>query len=304
MIAEKIAELINELLDGVDRGEFLSPENIPTHYTFRHLAALSINANLLGQGADLYRYLFKQTTQAALLRVRRQVGKRKIRAAFLLFSAAEWQAQGVYDHLAADPLFDVSVILVPMMDHSRQERITVHDMAMRFFAERGCRVQDAYDVQNDRAKGWDALGERPDMIIHLMPYIANVAEQLSVESFTFDLLNCYIPYGIETAENRENTYMRDVLGVYPFMNLMHRIYTDSKTTRDWFIDNTIPRGSNVVFSGFPKMDVFFSGTADHECRPHPLWKEEIPGANGATRTRRKGRDQKTVVRGRAKLCQI
>ena len=92
MNAEEVyARRVEELMDGIDKGEFSDIANPPQAYSYGHLAALFYFAQVLQNGKKLYEQLYDRVISFGTYHVRKKVENgEKIKIAFLAISAAEW----------------------------------------------------------------------------------------------------------------------------------------------------------------------------------------------------------------------
>ena len=94
-IVEQCTILVNELMDGADRGDF-SGEKIPEKYTYQHLYALFILSHYLDDGKKLYELIYDLTMKCDSANIhRKSVAGEKIKVAFVVISAAEWGAEQI-----------------------------------------------------------------------------------------------------------------------------------------------------------------------------------------------------------------
>ena len=246
-----------ELIGGIGRGEFNDPEQIPERYTYAHLLSVFEGADLLEGGRELYRQIYGIVTQCALSHLKKVSGERKIRVTFLTFSAAEWQAESVYRKLAADNRFDVRIVVTVTQNRMPEARRQTFEETMRFFTAHGYPVVTGYDPATDISAGWTELGELPDIVFHLSSWYSSMPMGSSLVSLPLRCLNFYLPYCMFIPENPEHTYLRDAVYNIDFVNAMYRVYTDSRENLEGYRTEEVLGGSNVIYTGFPKMDRFF-----------------------------------------------
>ena len=228
----------------------------------------------------MYRQLYEIAMQCALLHVREVVKRRQLCVTFLTFSAAEWQAESVFRRLERDTMFSVRVVVAPMTDRAPEVRKQTYQETLRFFESNQYPVTGGYDPETDRCFGWNDLGDFPDIVFHLSSWYSSIPKQLSLTTLPLRCLNFYIPYCMYIPENIGQTYLRDAVYNLDFVNLMYRVYTDSPENLKGYREYEVLGGDNVRYSGFPKMDRFFSDTPRYtEEEISALWK--IPRSSTA-----------------------
>lgn len=70
-------QLIQELMNGMDAGDFADVETIPDKYTYAHLWALFQYAEALDGGRDLYEYIFDLAVRHGKMSVQKKSVKAK-----------------------------------------------------------------------------------------------------------------------------------------------------------------------------------------------------------------------------------
>lgn len=263
---------INEVVQGIEHGDFDNPRYIPDAYTYGHLIAMFYAAHMMDGGKDLYENLYTFATTYALNTVRKKTSEGKLKVAFLTMSAAMWQAESVYRLLEKDDAFETYIVVAPGIGAGEAIKISFRE-TYEYFRTRGYDVRAGYSRENNRVYGWEDLGGLPDIIFHMTPYYNSMPSVLAVDRVPLKVLNVYIPYGMDTVENRDYSFMKTVSYNSAFMNLVWRIYTDSVTNVEGFRREQLLRGRNAVYSGFPKMDYFYTSKDDNKNEKiRKLWK--------------------------------
>lgn len=94
---------VQELLDGVDRGDFTGASDISAQYTYGHLNALFQLIDQLQNGQELFEKLYDRIVAFSKRKIQEKISSgQKVRVAFLAISAAEWAADKVYRILSQD----------------------------------------------------------------------------------------------------------------------------------------------------------------------------------------------------------
>ncbi|MBE8954286.1 MAG: CDP-glycerol glycerophosphotransferase family protein [Quinella sp. 2Q5] len=205
--------------------------------SYSYLNALS-NMLIKDDYNALMDYVFKMT-------VRRLSRKPKLKVGFVLFDAAMWCGDELYNYFAADERFEPMILMGLRCD--------VEGEIVREEFRRG--------VEQFKARGLNvvALTEKnspvpaQDVLIFLTPYLYVLPDALRAENLTASTLLTYVPYdfGISTYNLSNHTLLRVAWKNFFQSPINLQMYEK--------ISNVgMPRG---IFSGYPKMDVFFSGKA-------------------------------------------
>ena len=118
MSAEEFyAERVEELMDGIDKGEFSDIANPLESYSYGHLAALFYFSQVLENGNKLYEQLYDRIMSFGKYHVRNKAENgEKVKIAFLAISAAEWPVDTVYRMLEKDQRLECFIVVCPLMD--------------------------------------------------------------------------------------------------------------------------------------------------------------------------------------------
>lgn len=270
---EICAGLVEELLNGIDAGDFDNIERIPERYTYLHLYALMKLADELDDGRELYRQLLDLAVAHGRSRIARKIQSgEKIRITFLAISAAEWPAGELYRLLVEDDRIECCVVIVPLTDRDAESRKDTYSMTKDFFEQNGYMIREIYDMEKDVCLSWPDLGGIPDILIHLTPWFTSLPDVCRVTSFPLRCIHCYIPYGFSVDESRDRKYSVDLVFNHDFVNMMWKVYVESGNSMDGYRNYGMLQGKNTVFSGYVKMDYFYRTHERSEEEIRSLWK--------------------------------
>ena len=258
MDINRFPEYVEQLIDGIDRGDFSDPELIPDTYTYEHLYALFFSAGMLDGGVELFCQMHRLSDACTIAHLQKKsAGGEKIRAVFVTPFATTWQAESVYRSLEADARFEVYVMPVAMYGRTYEARRRQYEETLEFFQNGVYHVIDTYHAEQDASIGWKGLGWEPDIVISLNAYVDAFPPTLDVFSLPLRCMQIYLPYCIYTPENKEHTYMDEAVFFRPLTNIVYRMYVASEWLAQECKSRMILGGENVMFTGFPKMDYFY-----------------------------------------------
>lgn len=264
---------VEELLSGIDAGDFNQAGEIPDCYTYLHLYSLIELADELDQGGELYRQIFEIAMAHGCRCIRQKVHNgEKIKVAFLTISAAEWPASGVYRLLAADERIEVYIVIAPLTDRDAESRRDTYMQTKDFFFKNGYAVREIYDVEKDVCLEWADIGGTPDILIHLTAWFQSLPRVCRMFSFPLRCVQLYLPYGIYVADSIDRTYAVKCVYNCDFVNLMRKVYADSEKNREGYCRHGLLEGKNAAFSGYAKMDSFYERRKYSETEIRNLWK--------------------------------
>lgn len=272
---ERYVSLVKELINGVDAGDFDNIEAIPAKYTYEHLYSLFLFAGALDNGKMLYEQIYDIVVRYGKRCIYKKVRNgEKIKVAFLAISAAEWPASDLYHSLCQNERVECYIIVPPLVDREADSRIDTYRQTYRYFEQNGYDVRGAYDETSGRILQWDDLGGKPDVVIHLTPWFQSLPAAFQVISFPFSCINCYIPYGIYVADSIDQSYAVNFVYNKEFINMMWRVYADSKKNLEGYRKHELLHGKNVFLSGYIKMDQLYRMKEWNEEEIRKIW--EIP----------------------------
>lgn len=262
-----------ELIEGIDRGDFSNFARLPESYRYRHLRALLYLVDYLDDGKKLYEQVYDRIMEYGKYHVREKIKKQqKLKVAFLVISAAEWAAEKIYQTLLEDERLECYVVVCPLTDREKESRMKIEEQSYRFFEDNGYEVRRVYDSEQDNCKGWEDIGGMADIVIHLTPYYQALPEQFQIEEFPLYVINGYIPYGMYVANSYYGTYIK--YGVYnkEFVNMQWRVYADSNLNLMGYKKYGVLHGKNVIYSGYVKMDYFLEKRNYSNDQIRQIWK--------------------------------
>ncbi len=284
-LRERYAQLIEKLFNGIDAGDFDCIGKIPEHYTYMDLYALMKLSDELDNGRELYEQLLSLAVAHGRSCIEKKIQEgEKIKICFLAISAAEWPAGDLYYFLAQDSRIECYVVITPLSDRDAEARKDTYRGTKEYFVQNGYDIREIYDIEKDDCLSWSDLGGVPDIIIHLTPWIASLPQVCQLVSFPLRCIHCYLPYGIHVEDSVDGKYCSNLVYNNDFANMMWKIWTDSEKNMEGYRKYGMLEGRNVVFSGYAKMDYFYSKREWIEEEIRSIWK--IPEEKKACEMRR------------------
>ena len=194
----------------------------------------------------------------------------KARVVFLAMSVPIWKYQHLYELMARDARFDVTIVLSPSIDYDREQRSRDVIGLRQYFDNKNIKYVD-FDL-SDNATPFDIKNQiDPDVIFYPQPYEHLLVPQHDCLNF-YDRLLCYYPYAFMTGRGKL-TYD------FHFHNLAWRLYYPNEDIRHEAEVTAWNKGRNVRIVGHPNGDDFaqWSGAdpwksmADGRSRKRIIW---------------------------------
>ena len=218
---------------------------------------------LMGWPKKIVRYMWLhgwkyRATERAHRRYVAEMGRRRpVRVVFIAMSVAMWRYQHLYELLAADPRFDVHIVLSPSIDYAPEQRAHDEELMERYFAKRGIAVVPW--TGDDHAVNIRADFD-PDLLFYPQPYEHLLLPEHDCTSF-YDRLICYYPYAFWTSTGK---WSYD----FHFHNLAWRLYYSTTMHLAEAMKVATNHGRNVRVVGYPNADDFL--LSDHT----DVWKPQ------------------------------
>lgn len=236
-------------------------ENSISRFTYHYLASVKWCC-----GIDTFMELSAVIHKLNISRIRR---KGKIKVAFLNAFASVWACTMLYDILRASKSFEPYIIVAPFHNGTEDTIMETYTKTVNYFKENGYELIEGYDVVNGRQLTWRELGT-PDIIVHQNPHYKSFREDFAIYNIPLKVLNIYIPYAFMA----NNDYR---LQFNQMSHLLYwKIFCETKVQLRQFREHSDIGNTNVICSGYVKMDNFLDKSAKRDIKD--IWKLP-PGCN-------------------------
>lgn len=180
----------------------------------------------------------------------------KINIVFIISNLAMWKCQKVYDLFAQNPKFNISLLIIPFLNYSEDQKRENINQMIQYFKHLNLQFEiiDDPNATGFREKYKPHIVFYPQMYGHTYPGDFDLLHNL-------DRLVCYVPYGLSTTCN---DFVYDSIGcVFAWKNFvvseMHKEEAKHiSRIRDW----------NVFVCGNPTADLFTKGSFQN------VWKKQ------------------------------
>lgn len=210
-------------------------------------------------------FLIPRAHHAQHARIQRIHAKGKVSVCFIVSSLPMWRFQRVYDTLAQDSRFILSIAIYPFPTFSKEEQAAAMESLRTYFA--GKRMP-LLDLSKETLPG-DALKAQldPDIVFYPQPYNWLYPNDLNCTHFT-DRLLCYIPYSI---------YMTEAPWVYKsfFNNIAWRLFFGSAFSKTYASQLLYNKGHNIRVVGEPMADYFSEPPVQSVWKPQNCIKKKV-----------------------------
>jgi hypothetical protein len=172
--------------------------------------------------------------------------KEQINVVFLVHNCAKWNCQTIYDLFQEDPRFFVTVAIAFRKGRTKYDIDNIHK-EHEFFLLRNMNCIILYDYETKKDLNFEQI--KPDIVFYSEPATAQLKHAVITASRSS--LTCYIPYGVMMIANQQIQFNR-------FSHLfVWKSFCETKIHHQLAEKYAFNRGSNVIVSGYPKMDKFF-----------------------------------------------
>ncbi|MBE8953405.1 MAG: hypothetical protein SR1Q7_09720, partial [Quinella sp. 1Q7] len=188
-----------------------------------------------------YNALIDAVLEASAKRI---AAKKKIRVAFLLLEAAQWCGKDLYELFMNDERLETTIFF-SLDFHKDMNELVLNDF------QRGAEQLRSHGVEFVAIDDINAEIPEQDIIVYLTPYLGWIPYAFRLKRITAKTLLVHIPYAFDSALHFKPFYSQSIFLV------AWKIFFSSAVTFDVYKKYSVigmPRG---VYSGYPRMDVFF-----------------------------------------------
>ena len=190
---------------------------------------------------DEYNALMERVFNLSARRISR---KKKIKIAFLLLEAAQWCGKDLYERFMSDERLETTIFF--SLDFHKD----MNELVLKDF-QRGAEQLREHGVDFVAIDDINAEIPEQDVIVYLTPYLGWIPYAFRLKRITAKTLLVHIPYAFDSALHFKPFYSQSIFLV------AWKIFFSSAVTFDVYKKLSVvgmPRG---VYSGYPRMDVFF-----------------------------------------------
>ncbi len=205
-----------------------------------------------------YNTFIERVLNISVQRIRR---KDKIKIAFVTLEAAQWCGEDLYNFFACDKRFETTVFL--SIDFHKE----INELIMDDF-QRGIEQFRQHGINIVALDNKEDIVPEQDIFIFLTPYLSWLPYMFLPSKITPKTLFVHVPYAFDSALHNDEFYSKIlfIVGWKVFFSSVPglKIYEEKSIVG-------MPRG---VYSGYPRMDIFFDKNAKLEFN----WKITRPDA--------------------------
>ena len=283
MIADYTSEwirLAEELMDGIDNGDFSDYRCIPNKYKWKHMEALYYLKDVIEGGAELYSKLYDIVIAAGKNRIKQisESGK-KVNITFQSFSAAQWPAEYLYKKFEQCEECNVQIFVSPLALRDKETYTDTYRQTFGWFISKGYNVVGGLSEDNEEFCSWEDLDYYPDILYLVSSWYDTFSPIQQFIELPITVLIMYIPYGMYLIDNESGNYMRDFVYNKDITNMTYRLYCDLPSNYEGYRCNQFLGGKNVRCSGYAKMDFFYNKRNMKNDEIEKLWS--IPNGKKA-----------------------
>lgn len=269
-------QMVNQLLDAIDIG-YITEETIGK-FSYAHLAMLREMTSKIENGKEFYLKIKSYLENINIQRLRRQ---EKITVGFIANYASTWIGNELYQLLEKSERFEPYVFLISNHNGQSEEMIKEeYKQNLKFFWEQNLRVVQTLDLDTGKQYTWEEIGIKPEVCIWLTPWIDLFREHFYLLNFSLDMICTYIPYGFMIAENENQNFV-----YHQYNQILHNVawknFEESRTAVEMARKYAYVGDNNAVYTGYPKMDMFYEEQNTQE----DIWNK-LTKCSGNPKTKR------------------
>lgn len=257
----KICELEKKELDAHLNSTINNLQNLETNY-------IELHKNHIHLENEIY----ANRIQENLVLLRQKTENNKIVNITFLINFAITTMDKIIQLFEEDPRFNPTVIVIPYDPHALNifdKGLTKHQIKeyvenYNYFIKKGFNVIKGYDIETRTLIDLE-FELKPDILFYSTPWEPSLPEQFRIRNLPKNILFSYIPYGIYAAQMQEDQFNREL------HNKAWKVFAETLKHKDLATKYSSTGASNVIVTGYPKMDPLIDGT--HSKNPYS-WKDE------------------------------
>ncbi|BBL62202.1 CDP-glycerol glycerophosphotransferase family protein [Methanobrevibacter arboriphilus] len=198
--------------------------------------------------------------------------KKKINVIFIFYFRTSGM-DSLIDLLNKDESFNVTVLLVPFktISYNVYKNDRLHDSQLEeyndnynYFKSKGFNTIKAYDESTNSLIDIE-LELMPDIIFYMSPWEGILPPEYRMHNLPQNIIYCYIPYSMYLSKLKNDQFNR------PLQKKAWKIFAQTPLHKQLAIKYSNNKGSNVLVTGYPKMDPLIKNT---EGNMPKIWKSE------------------------------
>ena len=190
---------------------------------------------------DDYNALLDKIFKITVQKIRR---KEKIKIGFTMVEAAHWCGKDLYDLFVNDKRFETTVFLCRDFNKPATDVIKTDFL-------RGVEQLRSHGIKVTAVDDKNAILPAQDVLIYLSPYLSRFPKIFQFDSVTPKTLVTHIPYGFDSSFHVKNFYSGKIFLI------LWKAFFSSAVTFDIYKEKCIIGAPRGLYSGYPRMDVFF-----------------------------------------------
>ena len=171
----------------------------------------------------------------------------KIRIGFYVVFDSVFPAEQVFQIFLKDKMFDPFILVIPDVSRGDENMFYQLDKTYKTLSSK---YKNVYMSYNKKEKAFIDFSDKVDMIFFANPYDPMTDKLYTIQyNSENNCLPLYVSYGC-----MPDLYARKHIINMPSMNMCWKVFADTKENLEDYIKYTDVHGSNVILSGYCKMD--------------------------------------------------
>lgn len=225
-----------------------------------------------GKGGELFASIRQRLTRMIAHTLLKK--QRRLVVGIFTCGTNDWIGDELYHLLENSDVFRPYIFTLRVRTKSKEDEDNQrgYDVLIRKLQEHQLRFIETFDSKHQRDLTWDELPVHPDICLWLNPWMGLFSSDMYVWNHPLTTLQTYIPYGFPTTQNPEHTfhhfdYNQDL------HNLCWLIFTVWEGDPALAKIHCFSGAANMRYTGYPKMDAYFTSCADEPSLFGRLLKE-------------------------------
>lgn len=185
--------------------------------------------------------------------------KEKIKIAFFILKSSVWKFEILYRLLENDEKFDPVIVICPYNSYGRETMLRYMNQAFEYFSSKGYNVAKTLD---EKTGNWLNVKKeiKPDIVFFSVHWNLTRPEY-QIQNYT-KILTCYSTYTFVISHLYQGYFNQEM------QNLVWRYFVETKVHQKLAQEYARNKGTNVVVSGYPGMDILLQ----NDYQPVDVWK--------------------------------
>ena len=253
---------IDRLLNIIDNKDFRKETLKSLNYSC--FAELLQATRAMANGKTIYQSIINTIYSENQKRIATQ---ETISIVFIVEYFETWGGKDLYFLLKENPKFDVQVCVAlnTVLGKNQYDKFANTYSSL---LESGITPISSFNPDTLTHLTWNEMGLDPDLVFIPDPYV-NQSGDMNIFNITIDKLCLYIPYAFDVIDSEDHSHLLLQFDL-PVHNIVWKRFAPAQISMKYAQEYSFIGNSNMVFSGYPKMDTLLM--KKHTYDASMIWK--------------------------------